>query len=119
MDEITILRSMIVILMLLIIVILLLWREWNKGCVERAVTKMKVYAVIQKDEPDSRIRGIFSSIDKAQAYIGPPTHAMETCPTCSTTSERRIHNDAWRREKLSVHEWILDKERGIFCWMKD
>lgn len=65
----------------------------------------KVYAVLQN--PDKRIRGIFTTKEKAEEFIGPPPMAIKQCKECGSKTNVRIHSEDWRREKLVIKKHVL------------
>lgn len=68
---------------------------------------MKVYVVIQKDEPDTRVRGVFSTHQKAQEYIGPQNvKPFIRCKDCGQKTPNPAYStyEEWK-DKLFVREW--------------
>ena len=81
---------------------------------------MKVYLVMQSERlafgkpvGASRVRGVFSTREKAQEHIGPQEEKFIKCETCD---HQRInekadldHNDEPWRKKLFITERTLDE----------
>lgn len=61
---------------------------------------MKVYLVMQK--PDNRVRGVFSTRQKAEEEIGPLEKEFIKCDACGQ-SKRNEAYEAWK-EKLFIQE---------------
>lgn len=68
---------------------------------------MYVYVVIHKPHYGPRVRGVFSTREQAEEFIGPPASTTHKCPTCTTEIVTRLHTDEWRREQLIIQEWVV------------
>ncbi|KKN98998.1 hypothetical protein LCGC14_0142430 [marine sediment metagenome] len=81
---------------------------------------MKVYLVMQSDQlcgnkpvGSSRVRGVFSTKQKAENEIGPIEEECIKCPTCKQTHSNPkadVDNDFknWKR-KLFIEERTIDE----------
>lgn len=81
---------------------------------------MSVYIVMHKPRYGARVRGVFSTREQAEEYIGSPAVTTSTCYACKSKITARHHEDEWRQGQLSIEEWIVtglddpsDAEFGI------
>lgn len=75
------------------------------GRYDHPAESRKVYVVMQRDRPDSRVRAVCSTREAAEEYIGPPQEGHES----------------WRRKKLSIKQWDVNGSPNwlghiIPCW---
>jgi hypothetical protein len=70
-----------------------------------------VYIVMHKKHYGARIRGVFSTKEEAEEFIGPPATETKTCPLCKNKTIVENHIDGWRREQLYIEERTIGTGR--------